>query len=146
MRGIDEYILEQVEPSYIGSFEVVNSINEDKIGTFKGKKYLLDVFVWTNDPGHIPHFHVRDKDLNIDSCVMINENRYFEHGTHTGKLNSKQRKALNDFLKEKNDNYFGLLNYQVVIAVWNSNNSNTKVNKNQQQSDYTTISNYKNGI
>lgn len=143
MKGLEEFITEQVEPCFIGSFEVEGNINEVKVGNFKGGKYLLYVHVWENDPGNIPHFHVHDIDYNIDTCVMIIENRYFSHGSHIGTLNQKQRKALNEFLKESSELFELYTNYNTIIRIWNGNNSGKKIDKNLKQPNYTTISEYK---
>lgn len=141
MKSIHNFIKESIEPCRIGSFYVVENISEGNIGDFKGGKYLLNVDVWMKEGGTIPHFHVSDNNKNIDACIMINEARYFSHGYHSGKLNTKQRKALNDFLSSKNE--INVVNYDLLKFTWNRNNSNVQVDLKIEQPDYRFISDYK---
>lgn len=44
---------------------------------FIGKKGELEVYIRTNDPGNIPHFHVRDTSTmgtEFETCVRIQTN------------------------------------------------------------------------
>ena len=49
----------------------------------------LEIWVYPNDNGKIPHFHVKS-DGKPDACIMIMDNQYFTHGSHTGTLNKNE--------------------------------------------------------
>lgn len=100
----------------------------------------LEVYINTNDPGHIPHFHVRDKATrgdNFHTCIEIKTNRYFHHTGKEDVLNSSQRKALMEFVKSKDK--YGDEIWPLIIKEWNRNNSDFEVDLNQNIPDYTTI-------
>ena len=69
---------------------------------FIGKKGELEVYIRTNDPGNIPHFHVRDTSTmgtEFETCVRIQTNAYFLYGRYKDTLNSAERKALAEFME-----------------------------------------------
>ena len=86
----------------------------------------LEVYVMTDDPGHIPHFHLRDvatKGREFDTCIEISRNRYFMHGHHCSKLNGKGKKMLAEFMEAKCPNPRYENNYELTVDMWNMNNS-----------------------
>lgn len=100
----------------------------------------LEIYVHTNDPGNIPHFHIRDvktRGNEFHTCVEIKTNRYFHHTGKEGVLNGKERKALYDFLNS-NDKY-GESNWKVLIKEWNRNNSDMEISIDLKLPDYRTI-------
>lgn len=112
----------------------------------------LEISVWTNDSGTIPHIHItnnepRGKKTSIDACVQLEKSAYFSHGTHTDTLNSSQRRALNDFMHAKPRNGLTATNYEYAVALWNDNNSDTYVAMKRDGNkvivpDYTNIEPY----
>ena len=57
----------------------------------------LEILIWTDDPGNIPHFHIRDrstKGQEFNCCIRIDKPEYFIHTGKENKLNSKQIKNL----------------------------------------------------
>lgn len=101
---------------------------------------MLVAIIRMNDPGNIPHFHIVDKATlgrDFHTCVKIETPEYFHHEGKEGVLNSKQRKNLNDFLKNKND--LGVTNWKYLVTTWNINNSNKNVDKDIEQPDYTKL-------
>lgn len=114
----------------------------------------LEISVWTNDPGEIPHFHVtndepRGKASRVDACIQLEQAKYFSHGKHKGTLNASQRKALDRFFREKPKYSREPTNYDLAVSFWNSNNSNRivvpPIDKNGDTviPDYTNIEEYK---
>ncbi|MCH5167574.1 MAG: hypothetical protein J1F35_06725 [Erysipelotrichales bacterium] len=100
----------------------------------------LEIYIHTNDPGNIPHFHIRDiqtRGNNFHTCIEIKTNKYFHHTGKEDILNSHQRNSLYDFLKS-NDKY-GEKNWQVLIKEWNRNNSDTEIPINLDMPDYRNI-------
>ena len=113
---------------------------------YMGKRGEYEVYVRTDDPGHVPHFHLRDsatQGKNFETCIELKNNRYFLHGGYTDTLNSSQRKCLADFMEAPNE-YFGN-NYVATVYAWNINNSteNIKIKKDEHgriiMPDYRTI-------
>ena len=107
------------------------------IGSIDNK---LVAIIRMNDPGNIPHFHIVDKATlgrNFHTCIKIETPEYFHHEGKEDVLNSKQRKNLNDFLKNKNE--LGVTNWKYLVTTWNINNSNKNVDKDIIQPDYTKL-------
>lgn len=137
----------------IGSFQCdferddeLGNVVEDKIGEFHSK-YNLTVLIRTNDSGYIPHVHIVDSGTlggYFDACVMLEKNCYFDHGHHTSKLNTKQRRAFYEFMKSTHrSKKFNGTNFDYAILVWNENNSGVEVGEDTQIPDFRTISGYK---
>lgn len=88
-------IIREEITTFISRYRQTAQLNEmARVGYINGE---LEVYVWTDDPGNIPHVHVRDtnsKGNNFETCVQLNTNEYFLHGYHKDKFNSKQKKLL----------------------------------------------------
>lgn len=101
----------------------------------------LEIWVYPNDNGKIPHFHVK-RNGKPDACIMIMDNQYFTHGSHTGTLNKKESGLLNDWLKQIVEN-IGTM-WTVIRDDWNANDERgTSVPPNIAQPDYSYIKPYK---
>lgn len=90
----------------------------------------LEICVYTDDGGNIPHVHIRDvatRGKNFDACVKLEYPEYFEHGSHTDFLNTKQKHQLNDFMNEVPAKGVFRTNYEKAVYMWNDNNSNRDV-------------------
>ena len=109
-----------------------------KIGRFKN----LYIYIWMNDGGNIPHFHISDSanypnNSSIEIAVKIQSPEYFPHGgKYIDKLGSREVKALIKFLKSTED---GENNWEFLIKTWNRNNSNAKIPINVPMPDYTQL-------
>ena len=113
----------------IGSFQKSTQLNEiARVGYINGE---LEVYVWTDDPGNIPHVHIRDtnsKGMNFETCVKLDTNEYFLHGKHKDKFNAKQKKEFAEFMEAKPLKGPYKTNYELAVSMWELNNSNTEVN------------------
>ena len=101
-----------------------------------------EIYVHTDDPGNIPHFHYWDRKTKGDSfhtCIKLTKPEYFHHTGKEGILNSKQRKELIKFLKEPSKVLDNLTNFETVIAMWNLNNSKNKIPLDTSMPDYTKL-------
>lgn len=96
----------------------------------------IEIRVYTDDPGHIPHFHFIGDGL--DGCIRIDKAEYFPHGHHKSKLNTKQIRKLVKFLKS-NNNHYGLTNWQTLLLFWNTNNSDIELPDDYPMPDYLNI-------
>jgi hypothetical protein len=108
----------------------------------KGNYY---VYVNTDDGGNVPHFHIVDANTRgkqFHCCVKIEKSEYFDHGFKTDKItNSKERKALDSFLREPfQKSKFNGTNWEYIVMIWNMNNSDMDVDEELPQPDYTKLS------
>lgn len=110
---------------------------------FTSDKY--EVYVNTNDGGKIPHFHYRDANdwSKFHTCIRIDRPEYFHHEDKSDVLNSKQRKALQKFMKSKVslDRYKDKFsnNWELICFMWDINNSDIQIDDNTQQPNYINL-------
>lgn len=131
MINLDTYLELPIDQEERYLMEMAN------IGSIDNK---LVAIIRMNDPGNIPHFHIVDKATlgrDFHTCIKIEAPEYFHYEGKEDVLNSKQRKNLNDFLKNKNE--LGVTNWKYLVTTWNINNSNKNVDKDIAQPDYTKL-------
>lgn len=101
-----------------------------------------EIYIHTDDPGNIPHFHIWDKETKgnkFHSCIRIDQAIYFHHTGKEDKLNSKDRKNLVNFLQSSPKNKRYNTNWELLIDMWNLNNSNIEIPEDQEMPDYRNI-------
>ena len=104
-----------------------------------------EVYVNTNDGGKIPHFHYRDANdwSKFHTCIRIDGPEYFHHEGKSDVLNSKQKKALQKFMKSKVslDRYKDKFsnNWELICFMWDINNSDIQIDDNTQQPNYINL-------
>ena len=111
-----------------------------RVGQYKN----YEVIIWTNDNGKVPHFHLRDSNTHgeeFHTCICINEAKYFLHTGKEDKLNAKGRRELSDFLNSKSNakRFESFTNWQIVLTLWNMNNSDVLVDEDLVMPDYTKL-------
>ena len=100
----------------------------------------LVIYIWTNEGGNIPHFHIVDKATmgnEFHTCIRIMSAEYFHHTGKEDVLNSKQKKTLMIFFTMSDkwgDNY-----WDIVLQEWNRNSSKIEVDRNLPTPDYTKL-------
>lgn len=103
----------------------------------------LELIIWTDDPGNIPHFHIRDKETkgnNFHCCIRLDEPSYFKHQGKMDVLNTKQKKKLINFLNSSSKmGNFEVKNWDKIIAYWNDNNSSVILPDDYPMPDYTLL-------
>lgn len=105
----------------------------------------FDVVIHTDDMGFIPHFHIVDKatrGYEFNTCVRLENNQYFLHGSHTDKLNAKQRKMLDEFMNAPHRNIHYRNNYEYAVNLWNDNNSSSYVQIREDNEGNVIVPNY----
>ena len=128
IRLTEEELHEMVKDSTKKILEDSGMLLEMARVGYMGKKGEFEVYVRTDDPGNIPHFHLRDsatQGREFETCIELKKNKYFLHGGYTGVLNSSQRKCLADFMESPNQ-FFGN-NYGATVYAWNTNNSSENI-------------------
>ena len=104
-----------------------------------------EIYVNTNDGGKIPHFHYRDaNDCNkFHTCIRIDRPEYFHHDGKSDVLNSKQKRALQKFMKSKvslnryKDKFSN--NWELICFMWDINNSDIQIDDIIQQPNYINL-------
>lgn len=107
-----------------------------------GKYDIFDVYVHTDDSGKIPHFHIWDeatRGQQFHTCIKLLSAEYFHHTGKEGILNTKQRKELIKFLTSKPNNNRYETYWQLLVDMWNINNSDVIVNSDIEMPDYTLL-------
>lgn len=108
---IDNYVYEQ--------FDILNEMSQ--IGCVD----RFQIYVRTNDPGKIPHFHMWDKAThgqNFHTCIRIDKAEYFHHTGKEDVLSSKEKKLLVQFLNSI-DPLDNITYWEVLVKEWDRNNS-----------------------
>lgn len=140
---IKEELIKELSKRHIHENERLDEMA--RVG-FLGNNY--DVIVWTDDPGFIPHVHIRDtstRGQEFDTCVMLETNKYFLHNGHVDKMNSRMCKAFDDFMCQPSRNVHYRNNYEHAVNLWNDNNSEAYIQIKEDEDgniimpDYTHI-------
>ena len=124
--------------------KIFELLNEGSINLHKNPlniKGISMVIVHTNEGDNIPHFHIK-RDNENDCCIMLNDDKYFNHGSNDSLLNKKEARELNNWLHKLNSAKSGETNFQVLGIMWNSNNLKSVVDINRDF-DYSNITSYK---
>ena len=103
---------------------------------------IFEVFVYTDDGGGCPHFHIWDsstKGKAFHTCVRFDSPEYFYHNGKEDILNSKQKKLLDDFFKAPSRNKRYSSNWEYALSMWNDNNSVMNIAEDLEQPDYTIL-------
>jgi len=94
-----------------------------RIGYINGQ---FEVYVQTDDGGHIPHVHIRDKATRgqkFETCVELKRSRYSLHGKYKDVMSEYMAKQFADFMESKPHNPRYQNNYELSVYMWNLNNS-----------------------
>ena len=105
-----------------------------------------EIYVHTDDPGYVPHVHIRDtatKGHKFETCVKLKSNEYFLHGKYTDTMNSTMRKNFAEFMESRCviDRYD--TNYELAVDMWNLNNSKESVVIPRDENGDIIIPNYR---
>ena len=85
----------------------------------------LEIYIRTDDPDNIPHFHIWDKETmgrKFHGCIRIDKAEYCFQESKRSTLNSEQLGELVKFLESPYERY-GITNWDRVVIAWNDNNS-----------------------
>lgn len=125
--------------------KVFELLNEGSINLRKNPlniKSISMVIVHTNEGDNVPHFHIK-RDGKHDCCIMLNEDKYFNHGSNDSLLSTKEAKELNNWLHKSNSEKSNETNFQVLGKMWNAT-TNVKFPVDIDRNfDYANIAPYK---
>ena len=102
-----------------------------------------NIYVYSNE-GTIPHFHIIPKNGIGESCICIYEPLYFNHGGKQLRLNSKQRKILDDWLEQQSTIAPEVTNWRLICISWETGNGNKYIPKKPIKPNYRNIENMTN--
>lgn len=106
----------------------------------------FDVYVHTDDPGKLPHFHIWDKETkgkNFHTCIRIDCAEYFHHTGKTDTLNTKMRKELMNFLLSPAKSNRYNTNWELLVDLWNLNNSDVEIDPSTPIPNYLLLNDKK---
>lgn len=142
--GFESHFRHQIKTNAMKSF--LDYLNENKqvIEEMARLGYIdgFEIIVFTDDSGNKPHFHIRDaatRGQDFHTCIEIKHPRYFHHTGKEDILNSKMKRKLIEFFETASEDFEKMNNWQVMLRMWNSNNSKMKVMPNQEMPDYRTL-------
>ena len=98
------------------------------------------IYVYSNE-GTIPHFHIIPKNGIGESCICLYEPLYFNHGSKQLRLNSKQRKILDDWLEQQSIIAPEVTNWRLICISWETGNGNKYIPKNPVKPNYRNMEN-----
>lgn len=104
-------------------------------------KGVTMVIVHPNEGDNIPHFHIK-REREHDCCIMLNENKFFNHGNNDSVLNKKEMKELDKWLRKQNKVYTTKTNFQTLCDIWNEASHIVPADRNRYF-DYSNIASYK---
>lgn len=110
-----------------------------RVGFINGK---YEIYIHTDDPGNIPHFHIWDKETrgqNFHTCIKIITPEYFHHNGKENILNNKMKKELIEFLQLPSRNKRYSTNWEYLVSMWNDNNSNINIPENISMPNYMKL-------
>lgn len=105
-----------------------------------------EIYIHTDDPGKIPHFHLWDagtKGNKFHTCIRIDKSEYFHHTGKEDVLNTNDKKDLCKFLSDKPKNKRYETYWEYLVSMWNDNNSDVEIPEDQSMPDYTKLPNKK---
>ena len=95
------------------------------IDTQIGKTGNYEIWIYTNDPGNKPHFHIVNEQTGFSSCIEICDAGYFMHQGKEDVLNPELKRSLMYFLGSKRKR--GGTYWEFLCMSWDSNNSNREL-------------------
>jgi len=134
---LHENILEKVEMILFEESINNESFNQDdemfiEMATVKGGFMSIKLSVYDKE-GKYPHFHfykglkpeggIPYKYRKGGGCICLDRPNYFKHSKHTETMTPKEIKRLIEFLKSPNESIITASNWEVIVSLWNMNNS-----------------------
>lgn len=139
IKQLVEYYFQQKYPAHWQLYEM------SKVGIIG----QYTIFINSDDPGMIPHFHIIDTasyknkktgPWKFHTCLEIKDAKYFHHKSKhkEDKINKRFAQELINFLSAKKQNSNDT-NWTYLINLWNDNNSPVNVDINTSIPDYTIL-------
>ena len=139
------------KPIIIGTISFGEDIREVKVDSKYGRFNTINIGecnieVYSNE-GPIPHFHISNLNKTFNCCIRIYENKYFSHGgKYRDILNSRQRKQLNDYLKQISKDDKNKTVWEYIVKVWESETKYAYSNKTDIQPHYENMREFNDSI
>lgn len=133
MRSLVDFAMEMIN----NGDEII--VEMAKIGDIHNE---YRVFVNTDDPGYVPHFHIWDfktKGQKFHTCIKYETCEYFHHHGKEDVLSSKLKKDLVEFFNKKSVVDSDKTNWKIAVELWNMNNSKIVLDPNLKIPDYKLL-------
>ena len=122
---------------------MVTLLEMTKIGSIDtqvGKTGNYEIWIYTNDSGNKPHFHIVNDQTGFSACIEICKPMYFKHEGKMDELNNKLKKSLVHFLSQTNKKR-NITNWEFLCLSWDINNSNMELPDDiyDNMPDYTLL-------
>ena len=131
---------------FLGDFErVIEEFTEmPRIGYVPLKTTKYEVWVYSNDEGMTPHFHMFSKGKRFETCIQLDAGNYFLHKpNHTPLSNRSLKKDLIKFLTSTNTNDEHknnvITNWEAACIFWNQNDDRPNVDISRGMPDYSQL-------
>ena len=127
--------------------EEILTEEQQKAGEITLPKYGICVIeVYPNEGDYFVHFHIKSKHFdrnnakkNLNCCIRINDNSFFDHGSKTDKLPKSVMKKLDKFLDEPSKIDPSRTNWKYIQDSSYNFNPNLKEEKADKKPDYTNM-------
>lgn len=101
----------EIKPSFLINQEFER---RNLIGSYND----ISIHEYADEGKFVPHFHLISKDNRIDTCIRLDDNKYFHHGKHKSYLNRKELVRLVCFLNT-NHKTKNITNWEYMVLLWN---------------------------
>ncbi len=98
------------------------------------------VCVYDNE-GPVAHFHIFSgpaKRPVWETCIQFTTASYFHHSGKEGRLDSKEKKDLINFMNSPHKG-LSITNWQYAKTLWNDNNPQWEIDANTPMPDYNLL-------
>lgn len=132
-KVINEFLISNCEPL----------LEMARVGFINGQ---FEVYVHTDDGGHTPHVHVRDKatrGCQFETCIELKRNWYFLHGKYKDMMSGDMAKEFAEFMESKSSNPKYQNNYELSVDMWNLNNSKEEITPQYDNEGRIIMPNYR---
>lgn len=89
-------------------------------GFFENPDLVAEIYIYANEGGHEPHFHLMCEKINFHAVILINKAGYYHHLKHQDILNDNQKKMLIDVLKSYHERTRNYTIWELIIKSWRS--------------------------
>lgn len=114
----------------------------------EGSESKMSIWVYPNDDGNIPHFHVeRGKSSKFSCAIKLEKAEFFPHGLHKDILINDDCKTIDKIMDKPTTckEYKGSTVWQACVKVWNNEvakrQSKPKISDDIVKPDYSKMRN-----
>lgn len=126
----------QTSSDFLTDIEARSRVAYINKNTNPEEKSEIELYIYTDDPGQIPHMHIHIQGQH-DVCIRFDSPNYFSHEKNNNTVSSKVAAWIDAILRITDDDDQTL--WKFAVKSWNSNNSGSKLPLDLEQPDYTKL-------